>query len=174
MQKSKFLIIFYFFFNVTLHPTCSKVGRESLLLRHSASHFLPIFIGIVCGVVERALLRHQSEKNKILNMSFRRVGMDPTTFCSCSRLRSWPSATTGSYLCCILSYSDEACARPAMGLTQERNDEAGAENGKCFLYIFIITKVLINLSNLNMLILISGSKDQFCITMLCYFSSLKF
>ena len=54
-----------------------------LLLRHSAPHFVPISGGIAVesgGTLCRALFRHQSEKNKILNISFPRVGIEPTTY----------------------------------------------------------------------------------------------
>ena len=31
--------LFIYFFNFTLYPACNRVGRGSLMLRHSAPHF---------------------------------------------------------------------------------------------------------------------------------------
>ena len=62
----------------------SGVGRENLVIKHTVSHFQPNPGGIafMSGRTQRgALIRHQSEKIKILNILFLRVEIESTTCC---------------------------------------------------------------------------------------------
>ena len=45
-------IYIYILFIFKSYPECSRVGRRSLLLRHSAHHFLPNFGAIACWLAE--------------------------------------------------------------------------------------------------------------------------
>ena len=61
------------FFSFTLYPACIRVGRGTLVLRHSTIHFPPNYGGILRGVTklnaELFLALVRSGKNKICNIS---------------------------------------------------------------------------------------------------------
>ena len=60
------------------------VGRGSVVLRHSATHFSSKYLQVLRvewrWTQRRALPPHQSEEMKILNISLPWVGIDPTTY----------------------------------------------------------------------------------------------
>ena len=70
-----------------------RVGRGNLVLRHSVPYSAKFWKHYVLsgGSQRRVLLQHQSEEMKILNISFPRVGIEPTT----SQPPMCPCATSG-------------------------------------------------------------------------------
>ena len=69
--------LYIFFFSFTLYPAYSKVGRGSLVSRHSAPHYE----GEWRNSRVRALIRYQSEEKWTYEIfHFPRPGIEPTTW----------------------------------------------------------------------------------------------
>ena len=68
-------LFFSFFFSFTLYSACRKVDRKSSVLRHFAPYF-PLNSG---GTERRVSPRLQCKVTKIINISFLRIGIGPTT-----------------------------------------------------------------------------------------------
>ena len=87
----------YFLYSFTLYSAYTRISRKRLVLRHSASHFSLNSGGIACWVTQlnTALsLDTRKKKLKIWNISFPRVGIEPTT-CHVYSHPARPWATTG-------------------------------------------------------------------------------